>query len=129
MPTVPCTRCGINQAPAPYFIDEDPLCDNCVKQIIENAKQGELPEETESYNPTHYDYYLAMTNAHDLRHPDRPAPSNLPAPNTPLYEFNNDEGGCPGWNDSCGNMLPEGDDLCPDCTMGRLDAQSPRIPK
>lgn len=44
------------------------------------------------------------------------------------YEFNNDEGGCPGWGESCGNLIedPTGD-LCPDCTMGRLNAQSPRL--
>jgi len=42
------------------------------------------------------------------------------------YEFNNDEGGCPGWGDSCGNLPTEGSDLCPDCTMGRMNQQSPR---
>lgn len=43
----------------------------------------------------------------------------------PVLEFNNDEGGCPGWNDSCGNKLEGDADLCPDCTMGRMNAQSP----
>lgn len=42
------------------------------------------------------------------------------------YNFSNYEGGCPGWNDSCGNKVEDGD-LCPDCTMARLDAQSPRL--
>lgn len=36
---------------------------------------------------------------------------------------------CPGWGESCGNSMTPHDDLCPDCTMGRMDAQSPRIPK
>lgn len=48
-------------------------------------------------------------------------------PDDKVREFNNDEGGCPGWNDSCGNTLTEGSDLCPDCTMGRMNYQSPRI--
>lgn len=36
--------------------------------------------------------------------------------------------GCPGWNDSCGNLMatPEAD-LCGDCHAARLDYQSPRI--
>lgn len=51
--------------------------------------------------------------------------AGFPIP-TLVREFNNDEGGCPGWNDSCGNDIEDGD-LCPDCTMARLDAQSPRI--
>lgn len=44
-----------------------------------------------------------------------------------VYPFTNDENGCPGWNDSCGNLLGEDADLCPDCTMGRMNHQSPRI--
>lgn len=47
----------------------------------------------------------------------------------PILEFKNDEGGCPGWNDSCGNILELGTDLCPDCTIGRMTQQSPRIPQ
>jgi hypothetical protein len=33
---------------------------------------------------------------------------------------------CPGWGEDCGNHVTAGD-LCPDCTVARLDAQSPRI--
>lgn len=110
MATVLCTNCGINPVLAPESPEEDPLCEECLLQMN---------------NVTHYDYYLAMTEAHDLRHPNRPAPGDLPLPNTPMYEFNNDEGGCPGWNDSCGNKLEGDADLCPDCTMGRMNAQSP----
>ncbi|GGX51422.1 hypothetical protein GCM10010341_86150 [Streptomyces noursei] len=36
---------------------------------------------------------------------------------------------CPGWGEECGNEIERGSDLCPDCAMGRLDAQSPRIPR
>lgn len=32
---------------------------------------------------------------------------------------------CPGWGEECGNQTA-GSDLCPDCHMGRLNAQSPR---
>ncbi|MCZ0983928.1 hypothetical protein O1L60_45010 [Streptomyces diastatochromogenes] len=35
---------------------------------------------------------------------------------------------CPGWGEECGNETEERLDLCPDCHMARLDAQSPRIP-
>jgi hypothetical protein len=35
---------------------------------------------------------------------------------------------CPGWGEECGNETESGADLCPDCHMARLDAQSPRIP-
>ncbi|MFI6689317.1 hypothetical protein [Streptomyces sp. NPDC050485] len=35
---------------------------------------------------------------------------------------------CPGWGAQCGNETTGEADLCPDCHMGRLDAQSPRIP-
>lgn len=27
--TVPCTRCGVNEVPAPSSIEEDPLCPDC----------------------------------------------------------------------------------------------------
>lgn len=88
MTTVPCTRCGLAEVPAPKSIEEDPICLAC--------RHAKLPQ--------------IETLGGDL-----------------VYEFNNDEGGCPGWNDSCGNMLEGDADLCPDCTMARLDAQSPRI--
>lgn len=36
---------------------------------------------------------------------------------------------CPGWGGECGNETTWATaDLCPDCHMARLDAQSPRIP-
>lgn len=33
---------------------------------------------------------------------------------------------CPGYGEDCGTQTTS--ELCPDCTMGRLEAQSPRIP-
>jgi hypothetical protein len=36
---------------------------------------------------------------------------------------------CPGWGEDCGTQLTPGNDLCPDCTMGRMNDQSPRIPQ
>ena len=36
---------------------------------------------------------------------------------------------CPGWGEECGNNTEQGMDLCPDCHMGRLNTQSPRIPR
>ncbi|MFJ9968436.1 hypothetical protein [Streptomyces avermitilis] len=35
---------------------------------------------------------------------------------------------CPGWGEECGNETESDADLCPDCRMARMDAQSPRIP-
>jgi len=36
---------------------------------------------------------------------------------------------CQGWGaDECGNVIPAEADLCGDCGMARMDAQSPRIP-
>ncbi|MFG2667678.1 hypothetical protein ACGFY6_25965 [Streptomyces sp. NPDC048387] len=35
---------------------------------------------------------------------------------------------CPGWGEPCGNETAGTADLCPDCHMARLDAESPRIP-
>jgi hypothetical protein len=36
---------------------------------------------------------------------------------------------CKGWAaDSCGTVIPAEADLCGDCGMARMDAQSPRIP-
>lgn len=37
---------------------------------------------------------------------------------------------CPGFGEECGTPVKHHNDsvLCPDCTMARLDAQSPRIP-
>ncbi|WP_331731819.1 hypothetical protein [Streptomyces sp. NBC_00073] len=39
-----------------------------------------------------------------------------------------EKGTCPGWGEECGNETESDMDLCPDCHMGRLNAQSPRIP-
>jgi hypothetical protein len=36
---------------------------------------------------------------------------------------------CKGWGEDCGNLIDDGSDLCPDCSIARLDAQSPRIPR
>ncbi|MGW1157805.1 hypothetical protein ACWD48_06165 [Streptomyces sp. NPDC002519] len=37
----------------------------------------------------------------------------------------NETKACSGWGEECGNSIPKASDLCPDCTTGRLDAQSP----
>ncbi|MFD6534916.1 hypothetical protein [Streptomyces goshikiensis] len=37
------------------------------------------------------------------------------------------ERNCPGWNEDCGNEMDQNMDLCPDCFIGRLDDQSPRM--
>ncbi|KUN37715.1 hypothetical protein AQJ30_15640 [Streptomyces longwoodensis] len=58
----PCTECGIK--PALMAGEDEQICDDCL---------GAAERVSE------YDYYLAMTGAHDLRHPDRPAPGDLPA--------------------------------------------------
>jgi hypothetical protein len=36
---------------------------------------------------------------------------------------------CKGWNTECGTELKGSSELCPDCTMARLDEQSSRIPR
>lgn len=102
---VPCTKCGEKPVVKALHIEEDPVCDDCIRLMIDQAKdQADREEMMPGYNP--------MT----------------PGPHpriTTVYEFSNDEGGCPGWNDSCGNTIEGDADLCPDCTMGRLNAQSP----
>lgn len=36
---------------------------------------------------------------------------------------------CRGWGEDCGTPVRVGvEDLCPDCTVARLDSESPRIP-
>lgn len=40
-----------------------------------------------------------------------------------------DDPGCWGYNDSCGNLRLPGEELCADCAKARLDAESPRIPR
>lgn len=57
------------------------------------------------------------------------APTPLRLEIDPLCEACIGQLACPGWDDSCGNLREEGADLCPDCTMARLNAQSPRIPR
>lgn len=37
-----------------------------------------------------------------------------------------EEKACPGYNDSCGGLREGDNDLCPDCTIARLDFESPR---
>ncbi|MER6559749.1 hypothetical protein ABT300_18845 [Streptomyces sp. NPDC001027] len=56
---VPCAECGEK----PALMDGDGVCDDCLVAIN---------------RVTEYDHYLAMTGAHDLRHPNRPAPVDLP---------------------------------------------------
>lgn len=58
----PCVECG--EKPALANTGDAALCDDCLAA---------------SNRVTEYDYYLAMTGAHDLRHPNRPAPADLPA--------------------------------------------------
>lgn len=36
---------------------------------------------------------------------------------------------CKGWGEDCGNLIDDNSDLCPDCSIARLDAHSPRIPR
>lgn len=61
---VPCVNCGEKPALKPQSSSEgDPVCDGCLVKINQ---------------VTEYDAYLTMTGAHDVRHPDRPAPVDLP---------------------------------------------------
>ncbi|MEU2264983.1 hypothetical protein ABZ568_00715 [Streptomyces olindensis] len=55
----PCAECGVK----PVLADGDQVCDDCLST---------------ANRVTEYDHYLAMTGAHDLRHPNRPAPADLP---------------------------------------------------
>lgn len=59
----------------------------------------------------------------------RPAPAPDSIDIDPLCDICLDALSCPGFNDSCGNLITPGNDLCPDCSIARLDAQSPRIPR
>jgi len=36
---------------------------------------------------------------------------------------------CRGYGEECGNPVTPGNDLCPDCTMGRMNVESPRVPR
>jgi hypothetical protein len=56
---VPCAECGEK----PALMDGDGVCDDCLVAINQ---------------VTEYDHYPATTGAHDLRHPHRPAPVDLP---------------------------------------------------
>lgn len=58
---VPCANCG--EKLVLMAMEGDAVCDDCLIAIN---------------RVTEYDYYLAMTGAHDLRHPHRPAPVDLP---------------------------------------------------
>lgn len=59
----------------------------------------------------------------------RPAPAPKSPEIDPLCDPCIEAMACPGFNDSCGGLRETGADLCPDCTMARLDAHSPRIPR
>jgi hypothetical protein len=58
----PCVEC--REKPVLTGTEDTQVCDDCLAAI---------------HRVTEYDYYLAMTGAHDLRHPNRPAPADLPA--------------------------------------------------
>lgn len=60
---------------------------------------------------------------------DRPAPAPRSIEVDPLCDSCIDDLACPGFGDSCGNLLDKEADLCADCTIARLDAHSPRIPR
>lgn len=64
--------------------------------------------ETDSEGEARFELYPAMHDAHKIL-----IASSLTR-------------ACPGYGEDCGTQTTS--DLCPDCTMGRMDAQSPRIP-
>ncbi|MEH0579065.1 MULTISPECIES: hypothetical protein [Streptomyces] len=66
----PCANCG--EKPALMATEGDAVCDDCLIAI--NLV-------------TEYDHYLAMTGAHDLRHPNRPAPADLPVSDSVDYNL------------------------------------------
>jgi hypothetical protein len=65
-----CDNCGEKPALLAKSPDDDQICDDCLTAINQ---------------VTEYDHYLAMTGAHDLRHPNRPAPADLPVSNSVDY--------------------------------------------
>ncbi len=44
--TVPCTRCGEVEVPAPASIEEDPLCVPCIKVMIKEVADRSMGEFT-----------------------------------------------------------------------------------
>lgn len=38
--TVPCTRCGKIEVPAPQSIEEDPVCAPCLQEMMEKAAEA-----------------------------------------------------------------------------------------
>ena len=113
MTTVLCTNCGINEAPAPESVEVDPLCPACANNLPIFAQVGAPKEPKPCADCSKYKTKLTT--------------EGLCADCEELAMEENRY--CPGWNDSCSQLLPKGNDLCPDCTMGRMNAQSPRIPQ
>uniref|UniRef100_UPI00352487C8 hypothetical protein n=1 Tax=Streptomyces sanglieri TaxID=193460 RepID=UPI00352487C8 len=61
---MPCRNCGEKPALKAQSTEDHPICDDCLIEINQ---------------VTEYDNYLAATGTHDLRHPNRPPPADLPA--------------------------------------------------
>jgi len=110
MTTVLCTRCGINQAPAPSSIEVDPLCDNCVEELA-------CPGFDDSCSNLKVDGKRYCEDCEEKR--------EAQAGTTIFAEVATP--GCPGWGtgEDCGNPKLPGGDLCGDCHGARLDYESP----
>lgn len=108
----PCTRCGTKPAFRDDSIEVDPICADCNQEML----RAEVGEPTESICRDCSKQVTRVTKGEGLC--------------ADCEETALDEGRyCPGWGDSCGNLCTLDSDLCPDCTMARMDAQSPRIPQ
>jgi len=144
--TVKCTRCGVFDVPAPQSLEEDPVCPQCLREMVAKAADAVFGRKVDQPPTTAVDWnemslHPAMTgeeinaarreNPYSLVHPDVAASfeetvgqicrrmTGAPEYAGPVREFNNDEGGCPGYDDSCPNMLAGAEDLCPACSAKR----------
>jgi len=110
-----CTKCAVKPAYRPASIEEDPLCRDCLTAMVAEAADAAVNKAIEE---------ARMSNPHSIIHPENAAEfeetvgqiaRRMSGAEEYVREFNNDEGGCPGYEDSCSNTLKPGEELCAAC--------------
>lgn len=120
---VPCGKCHTKPAIGDERPEVDPLCDDCIRETITEVAAS-------AFAPGQRKLVVCCITCKGTFHAaklyDRVCPDCLADDEC---EEDVDAGACAGFGEYCGNNVSPGNDLCGDCTLARLDVESPRFPR